>query len=220
LRRALGDPLFVRKGQGMEPAPVARDLAVALREILERIELVIAGPAAFDPALAEMSFKIGGSDAIAELLMPSLLRHLEREAPGLRVQLVDLVPDNGARTLEREGVDLALAGLGRRRRVVASLPVFAGMARTVAEGQSVALLPAQLAVRFRDRYELARYRAPMPVPETSVYLCWHRRASSAPGHGWLRAQVLELLAVEARPPALPGPQAPVAAGGADRISTA
>ena len=47
-------------------------------------------------------------DAIAEVLMPALLARLETEAPRLRVQLVDLVPDNYARTLEREGVDMAL----------------------------------------------------------------------------------------------------------------
>ncbi len=264
LRHALGDALFVRKGQGIEPTLVARDLATPVRDILDRVEAVLAGPAAFRPERTNLSFKIGGSDAIGELLMPPLLKRLQTEAPGARVQLVDLVPDNSAQTLEREGVDLALipglrdfpewverrlayrapysviaaAGhvaltearlaegdtvpldlfctlghvlfapdgklsgvgdtalseLGRRRRIVASLPSFAGVARTVAASEAVALMPNPLAEVFRDRYGLAIYQPPMPVPGTPVYMCWHARATSSPGQSWMRDMIFDIFA--------------------------
>ncbi|OWU86127.1 LysR family transcriptional regulator [Oceanicola sp. 22II-s10i] len=108
LRHAFNDPLFVRKGRGLEPTDFARSLETPLRETLERIEDMLAGPGAFDPGTAELSFKLSGSDFFAEMLMPGLGDHVGRVAPRMRVQLVDLVPDNYIDTLERYQVDMAL----------------------------------------------------------------------------------------------------------------
>lgn len=108
MRHALGDPLFVRQGQRIVPTEVARALAVPLREILDRTELLIAGPGAFDPAQAEMSFTIAGSDFFAELLMPKLAVRMARDAPRIRVQLVELVPRDYVATLDQQTVDLVL----------------------------------------------------------------------------------------------------------------
>ncbi|MBX9462583.1 MAG: LysR family transcriptional regulator [Aquamicrobium sp.] len=108
LRHALGDELFVRRGLGLEPTDYARALAIPLREGLDNIEAILAGPAMFDPSTSEASFKISGSDFFAEMLMPRLADELSRRAPDMRVQLVDLVPDSYVDTLERYEVDLAL----------------------------------------------------------------------------------------------------------------
>ncbi len=107
LRHALNDPLFVREGQRLVPTEYARRLEFPLRHILEDVEALLAGPESFDPANAEQSFKISGSDFFAEMLMPSLANALSRLAPKIQVQLVDLVPDNYVGTLERHGIDLA-----------------------------------------------------------------------------------------------------------------
>ena len=106
LRHALGDPLFVRRGQGLAPTPHAQGLAAPLAEALERIEALIAPPA-FDPARSDAVFRLAGADFWAEALMPALGDRLSRKAPGVRVQLVDLVPDNYVGTLETAGVDVA-----------------------------------------------------------------------------------------------------------------
>ncbi len=108
LRHALGDPLFVRRGQGLEPTDHARALAPQVRALLDQAEEVLRGPEAFDPARAQASFKLSGSDFFAEMLMPDLARELTREAPGIRVQLVDLVADSSVESIERHGVDIAL----------------------------------------------------------------------------------------------------------------
>ncbi|MCX7644319.1 MAG: LysR substrate-binding domain-containing protein [Rhodobacteraceae bacterium] len=108
LRRALGDPLFLRHGQGLVPTDFARGLALPLREALERLEALLAGPEPFDPATARLGFKLAGSDFFAELLMPRLARRMLEVAPEVTVQLVDLVPESYIATLEREAVDLAL----------------------------------------------------------------------------------------------------------------
>lgn len=108
LRHSLGDELFVRQGQGIVPTDYARSLAAPLHEQLDRLEELLAGPGKFDPATAEMTFRIAGSDFFADVLMPRLAARLGTVAPGVRVQLVDLVPSSYISSLDRYEADLAL----------------------------------------------------------------------------------------------------------------
>lgn len=107
LRAALNDPLLVRIGPRLEPTDYALSLAEPLRALLEETETILSGPPLFDPSVAEDRFRLSGSDFFAEMLMPPLAEKLAQEAPGVRIQLVDLVPDNFAGALERQDVDLA-----------------------------------------------------------------------------------------------------------------
>ncbi len=108
LRDALGDPLFVRRGPRLEATDYALSLAVPLREHLDSLQRLLSGPERFDPATAAASFRISGSDFFGEFLMPALTLTLLREAPGVRVHFVDLVPANYADTLDRYLADIAL----------------------------------------------------------------------------------------------------------------
>lgn len=108
LRHALGDPLFVRQGQGLVPTSFAAGLEVPLRAVLEDVEAVLTGPGTFDPARARLDFRISGTDYFATMLMPELGARLQTEAPGVRLQLVDLVPDHYVAAFDRQNVDLAL----------------------------------------------------------------------------------------------------------------
>lgn len=108
LRHALDDPLFVRRGQGLEPTDYARAIALPLRETLERMQKALEGQKIFDPATADVTFKVSGSDFFAEMLMPPLAVLIGKTAPNVRVQLVDLVPDSYVETLDQYKVDLAL----------------------------------------------------------------------------------------------------------------
>ncbi|MBW3098525.1 LysR family transcriptional regulator [Pseudohoeflea coraliihabitans] len=108
LRAALGDELFLRRGQGLEPTEYARSLEMPLRDALAQLQVLLAGPEPFDPARSQARFRISGSDFFAEMLMPRLAERLAAAAPGMKVHLVDLVPDSYVDTLERYEVDLAL----------------------------------------------------------------------------------------------------------------
>lgn len=108
LRAALGDPLFIRVGQRLEPTDYARTLAVPLGDLLAQVERLLSGPPMFDPSSSDNTFKISGSDFFAEMLMPQLGDLLARQAPKMRLQLVDLVPDDYAATLDSSAVDVAL----------------------------------------------------------------------------------------------------------------
>lgn len=108
LRHSLGDELFIRQGQGMVPTDYARGLAAPLRAELDRLETLLRGPGSFDPATAVLNFRIAGSDFFADMLMPALAERLGAMAPGVRVQLVELVPDSYIASLDRYEADLAL----------------------------------------------------------------------------------------------------------------
>ncbi len=108
LRHALGDPLFIRQGNRLVATDYAAGLREPLRQQLEHIETMLAPPVPFEPTSAEGTFRIAGSDFFAEMLMPALGDLLQRKAPGIRAQLVDLVPQDYVASLERRNADVAL----------------------------------------------------------------------------------------------------------------
>lgn len=107
LRGALGDPLFIRSGSGLEPTDFARSIAPELRGLLVKIEQTLTVPV-FDPATATNAFRISGTDYFGELLMPRLADRLSREAPGVQSILVDLVTEAYIDSIETHAVDIAL----------------------------------------------------------------------------------------------------------------
>ncbi|WP_323781102.1 LysR family transcriptional regulator [Thalassovita sp.] len=108
LRTHLGDPILIRQGRSLHPTDYALAIRDPLRQSLEKLETLLAGNDHFDPLKSDLSFKLSASDFFAELLMPELADHLSRHAPLMRVQLVDLVPDNYLDTLGRYNIDIAL----------------------------------------------------------------------------------------------------------------
>ncbi|WP_233499438.1 LysR family transcriptional regulator [Pararhodobacter sp. CCB-MM2] len=107
LRAALGDDLFVRVGQGLQPTDFAKGLEVELRQMLDQIGTLLSN-VPFDPATSRDSFRISGADFFAELMMPALGARVSKLAPGMRLHLVDLVPTSDAASLERYMADIAL----------------------------------------------------------------------------------------------------------------
>lgn len=124
LRHVLGDELFVRQGNRFVPTDHARSLELPLRDTLDRIEALLNGSNAFDPATADFRFRISGTDFFAEMLMPKLAQTIARRAPGVRLQLVDLVPDDYVETIDRYEVDLAMIPQTTLPHWIDSQPVF------------------------------------------------------------------------------------------------
>ncbi|MBB3289146.1 MULTISPECIES: LysR family transcriptional regulator [unclassified Rhizobium] len=138
LRYALDDQLFVRHGHGLRPTDYARDLAIPLRETLDRLEATLSG-ASFDPKSASITFKLSGSDFFAEMLMPRLAREVHERAPGIRVQLVDLVPNSYIESLERYEADMALIPAAELPDWSERRPLFRSSFVTIARKGNVAI---------------------------------------------------------------------------------
>jgi DNA-binding transcriptional LysR family regulator len=83
LRDKIGDPLFVRRGQRLEPTPAARQMIGPIQAALGAIDATIAGLGAFDPAAAHAEMLIGMHPLLDTALFPALAAQGLAEAPGI-----------------------------------------------------------------------------------------------------------------------------------------
>ncbi len=107
LRRHFGDPLFCRTSQGMEPTPRAKAIYPELQEALVRIGAARGLPQAFSPNSAKREFRLCLTDISEIVLLPSLINHLQKTAPGVALEVDKISPDS-RRRLESGDADLAV----------------------------------------------------------------------------------------------------------------
>jgi len=108
LRRYFGDALFSRTSQGMVPTPRAQTLYPDLAEVLFRLAQANGGDGqAFAPQVAQRVFRLCITDISEIVLLPRLVNHLQRVAPGLTIEAEKISPDS-RRRLESGEVDLAV----------------------------------------------------------------------------------------------------------------
>jgi DNA-binding transcriptional LysR family regulator len=107
LRRHFDDRLFSRTSQGMEPTPRAQSIYPELQEALSCIEKARGARGAFSPGDAQREFRICMTDISEIVLLPKLINHLQRTAPGLGVEAEKISPDS-RRRLESGEVDIAV----------------------------------------------------------------------------------------------------------------
>src|SRR5262245_14963522 len=86
LRDLLGDPLLVRIGSRMELTPRALALKESLPDALERVRSLLA-PESFDPATSGRGFLVV-HDHLADLIVPDIVRRMQRDAPGVRLEVL------------------------------------------------------------------------------------------------------------------------------------
>lgn len=108
LRALLDDQLFVRRGAEMAPTPKAETLAPAIRNALSLVETALLGDRAFDPAEAQRTYTILGSDFVTSMVMPEFFARIAAEAPGVRIRLVDSALGDVERLLQEDAVDMAV----------------------------------------------------------------------------------------------------------------
>ncbi|WP_346900588.1 LysR family transcriptional regulator [uncultured Roseibium sp.] len=93
LRHVLGDPLFVRSGQGLTPTERALALKEPVQAVLDGMKGLTEGRP-FDPLAEDMRFAIAANDLQRELIFPPLLREAREQGIRLRLDfLVSGVPD-------------------------------------------------------------------------------------------------------------------------------
>lgn len=114
LRTLIGDPLFVRTGNQMEPTPRAQRLAEPLREVLLGAATALTVEEEFNAEREEKTFTIAALDSLLALLLPGVIQ----EAAQLRVSLLvkTLSPLDTLEGLDEGGIDLAIGPFPRLRR--------------------------------------------------------------------------------------------------------
>jgi DNA-binding transcriptional LysR family regulator len=131
-----------------------------------------------------------GSDILQKRLFTDHYRVFydpaQRQAPAtladyLASEHVSVLYHQPRRTLD---VDDYLLGQGLQRRIIATVPGFAGLPALLRGSATLATAPSLL--RSELMRDFASAAVPTPTPELPMYLVWHLRHQADPVHQWLR----------------------------------
>ena len=122
LREALNDPVLVRTGQGMQPTPKAISIATEVRAGLTLITKSISTANRFEPTESEKTFHLATTDYIQLVLLPRLLKHLKKVAPGINIEIHELGLDMPIRAFENGEIDFALGRFPKLTGALEALP--------------------------------------------------------------------------------------------------
>ena len=108
LRKLLDDPLFTRTPAGMQPTPLAEQLAEPVARALEVLHGALNQRSSFAPAASERQFTIGMTDIGEIYFLPTLMDAIAKAAPGVSVSTVRNATINLKEEMEAGHVDLAI----------------------------------------------------------------------------------------------------------------
>jgi DNA-binding transcriptional LysR family regulator len=111
LRQSLGDPLFVRGVSGMQPTPLALELAEPIADALNNMEVVLFQDRHFDAKRSNRTFNLLLADASEGMVLPHLLSRFAKLAPHVNVFVHHRDSRNYREVLENGQADLAIGQL-------------------------------------------------------------------------------------------------------------
>ena len=121
LRLALRDPLFVRATGGVAPTAKADHFARFVEAALKTIDVALVETDRFEPLQSDRRFVMHMSDLGEGEFLSGLMEHLQTAAPRVRIEAMQLAPDEVMPAMEQARIDLAvgflpqLAGTEHRR---------------------------------------------------------------------------------------------------------
>jgi DNA-binding transcriptional LysR family regulator len=92
LRYHLGDELFTRDAQGMQPTRRALEIGPSLHTALAQLQSALT-PADFDPAVSDHRFSVVTGGYACAVLMPAVVAELQSKAPGVQLQISEYPTD-------------------------------------------------------------------------------------------------------------------------------
>jgi len=108
LRAFFNDPLFVRAGNAMQPTPRAVELVKSAREVLDKVGADIVTNSSFDPRTSTRTITLALSDVGEIVFLPTILKELRKQAPGVMLRSVSVPAADVPHQLEAGSIDLAL----------------------------------------------------------------------------------------------------------------
>lgn len=123
LRHTFKDPILVRAGNRMEPTSLARRLQGPLKAALASVQATLQVARRFDPATAVLHARFGLSDYGGFLILPPLHRVLQREAPGITLDVLPKHKNDVLLRLPTGEIDLATAADVPQRPGLFSMPL-------------------------------------------------------------------------------------------------
>jgi len=108
LRRSLGDQLFVRINNVMQPTLRAEEVALKLKQALPIISSALNKNDSFDAKNSTMNFKFVATDYTEFSLFPKLIAAINQKAPTVSITVLPAMEQYPLTRLENNEVDFAL----------------------------------------------------------------------------------------------------------------
>ncbi|OIQ88634.1 HTH-type transcriptional regulator LeuO [mine drainage metagenome] len=91
---------------------------------------------------------------------------------------------------KRDGwVDERLMEIGKQRRIIATVHLFAAALPIIAEQNALCTLPRRLAMHFAKNHDLHISEVPLQHQARMFYLVWSQNQSANPAARWFRGQI-------------------------------
>jgi LysR family nod box-dependent transcriptional activator len=114
LRELFGDQLLERDGRSFVLTPRAESLIPEVVECMAQVRRTFGLLPEFDAATSTRTFQVTAGDYVLAELASPLIRLLQREAPGTRVEFVDMPATRQFAEVDLLRTDLTIAGTGRK----------------------------------------------------------------------------------------------------------
>ncbi len=108
LRRTFDDALFVRTAQGMQPTPLAEQLADSVSAALRHVTQALNRQETFAAATSQRHFTLAMTDVGEVYFMPGLIALCQQQAPGVHISTVRASTIDLKTELESGRVDFAI----------------------------------------------------------------------------------------------------------------
>jgi DNA-binding transcriptional LysR family regulator len=111
LRTLFGDPLFIRTRVGMQPTPIALELAAIVARALDTVREALRYAERFDPAISTRTFRLSLSDAGELAYLPPICAALQRLAPRVKLRIEPTPVEEIEEALRVSRLDFAIGNL-------------------------------------------------------------------------------------------------------------
>jgi DNA-binding transcriptional LysR family regulator len=111
LRTLFDDPLFIRTRAGMQPTPVALELAAIVGRALDTVREALRYAESFDPAVSTRTFRLSLSDAGEMAYLPAICAALRAQAPRVTLSVQPLPVEEIEDALRASRLDFAIGNL-------------------------------------------------------------------------------------------------------------
>jgi DNA-binding transcriptional LysR family regulator len=111
LRTLFEDPLFIRTRVGMQPTPIALELATIVARALDTVREALRYAERFDPALSTRTFRLSLSDAGELAYLPPICEALQRHAPHITLRVEPAPVEDIEELLRASRLDIAIGNL-------------------------------------------------------------------------------------------------------------
>jgi DNA-binding transcriptional LysR family regulator len=108
LRETFGEPLFLRRSDGLRPTQAALLLGPKIDALLELAAETMGADARFDASRSKRLFRIATNDYVAAILGPLLQSAFQREAPQANFSVRFATGTEALDALDADGVDLVI----------------------------------------------------------------------------------------------------------------